>query len=315
MTNVKLAALLSARPFVLIAALASGVFASCARDPVERELVGSWQTAISSPAGAWQVRFTTLSNGQYRTEFQGPFPMPAETGYFTARSGEWRIEKITGSIDEGTYEFLTDDSVLLQSAAGAVVWNRIATSASSPAAPAVSDAFAPGLPPGACARSDGRRELRVASAQAGGAPSAELLATGPFGAALLEAPAATSPSPAGAFGTVPTTSPFGTPAPPPAPFGVVRVRGRWRLGRCSGDVAERRLFGHGAAATRWRRDRCRPDVSGRMPRQAHRHTAPADRRRRRRRRASAVGGERAGDQRRTNPSARRLGGRRGAGSR
>src|SRR5688572_4087453 len=113
-------------PLVLLSICLVG----CSSDPVERELVGTWQTAITSPVGAWQLRFTTLSNGQYRTDFVGPFPVPPETGYFTAGDGDWRIEKLTGSIEEGTYQFLSGDSVLFQSTAGAVVWNRIVGAAS-----------------------------------------------------------------------------------------------------------------------------------------------------------------------------------------
>jgi hypothetical protein len=230
--------------------------AGCSADPVERELVGTWQTAISSPVGAWQLRFTTLSNGQYRTDFVGPFAVAPEAGYFTAGDGEWRIEKLTGSIDEGTYEFLSNDSVLFQSAAGAVVWNRVANTASplmpgfagtaaapAPAAqaPALGGAFAPPAP----------ADAALAPA---GASTADLLATGPFGSALVQSASPTDSSTAvgggglappdaaapagfagaaasGGFGGAAAPAGFGGGAPagfplqngmpvPPAPFGV-----------------------------------------------------------------------------------------------
>jgi hypothetical protein len=221
------------RHLTMLLTLAAGILTACARDPVERELVGSWQTAISSPAGAFQLRFTTLSNGQYHTDFLGPFPVPAETGYFAARGGEWRIEKTTGGIDEGTYEFLTDDSVLFRSATGAVVWSRLSTTASSALSTTTTARFGPGSPPGSELAPAARASAALTSAQPNAAPSADLLATGPFGSALLQTPEATQGAPASAtssatadfgtasatspptaaFGTVPTTLPFGAPAP------------------------------------------------------------------------------------------------------
>jgi hypothetical protein len=188
--------------------------AGCSSDPVERELVGTWQTAISSPVGAWQLRFTTLSNGQYRTDFVGPFAVAPEAGYFTASDGEWRIEKLTGSIEEGTYEFLSDDSVLFQSTAGAVVWNRIANTASplmpgfagtAPASaaiapsPALGGAFAPPAP----------SDAPVAAPAV--ASSADLLATGPFGAALVQPTSPASANGSG-FGGAPSTPDAAAPA-------------------------------------------------------------------------------------------------------
>jgi hypothetical protein len=123
--------------------LATATLAACGGDPVERELVGSWQSTRAAPAGALTLNFTTQSNGEYRTEFSGPQAPGAETGRFAAADGDWRLETSTGHVSEGTYEFLTDDSVLFRSPAGGVVWTRLAVDAASHAAAADTPAPAP----------------------------------------------------------------------------------------------------------------------------------------------------------------------------
>jgi hypothetical protein len=165
------------------------------------------------------LRFTTLSNGQYRTEFLGPFAVPAETGYFEASGGEWRTEKLAGGIDTGSYEFLDADTMLLRSAAGAVVWNRIKTDVGAAAAPSVA-AGAPGTAPSA----PGTTNAQPAGVDA--------IPAGPFGTPL--------PQTTGAGAFVPPqpsvlnpTQPFGAPGLPgsvqngpllpAAPFGVPKA--------------------------------------------------------------------------------------------
>jgi len=188
--------------FALLATLVG-----CSRDPVDRELVGSWQTAIASPAGAWQLRFTTLSNGQYRTDFQGPAPLPPETGYFKASGGKWRLEKLAGSIDEGSYEFVSTDTVLFKSKTGTVLWNRIPNDLAAAAAPDIGAGGPTATVPGNAAQ-----------------PSADLLAVGPFGSALA-GPAAL-PTGGSATNAVPASTAFsgapsaGLPAAPPNAFGA-----------------------------------------------------------------------------------------------
>ena len=131
----------SIRRWLSVAAVAAALV-GCDSDPVERELVGTWQAAVASASGAIQLRFTTLSNGQYRIDQTGLAALPTETGYFAAADGEWRKENITGGIEQGTYEFLSDDSVLFQSAAsGAVVWTRVADA--TPAAASAPTASSP----------------------------------------------------------------------------------------------------------------------------------------------------------------------------
>jgi hypothetical protein len=219
--------------------------AGCSNDPVDRELVGTWQTAIASEVGAWQLRFTTLSNGQYRTDFVGPFPVPAETGYFAAEDGEWRIEKITGSVEEGTYEFLSEDSVLFKTPAGAIVWNRVAgdpaaaTTFSAPDAadPALQAAVGSPATGGFVAPAATGFPPPAASPDAAGTVSPDIFATGPFGATLPGASsgeaAAFAPSAApsvdaggGPFGSAlsPAPSagaaPFGSAFSPPSAAGA-----------------------------------------------------------------------------------------------
>jgi len=160
---------------VLLAALGA-----CGRDAVEPKLVGTWQTAVASPTGPYQLRFTTLSNGQYQTLAQGPAPVPAETGLFKASGGKWRREKLSGGSDEGTYEFLSADSVLFKSKTETLLWSRVpndVAAAPTQAAAAVGTAQA-GL---------ARESLPADNAAQ---PSAELVASGPFGAPLPHAVAA-----------------------------------------------------------------------------------------------------------------------------
>jgi hypothetical protein len=188
--------------WLLIAATALA-FAGCDNDPVERELVGTWQAAVASAAGAVQLRFTTLSNGQYRVDQVGSGALPPETGYFTAAGGEWRKENIAGGVERGTYEFLSDDSVLFQSAAaGAVVWTRVADTMATPAGPnAAPPLTAAPLPPPA-----------AGSASTSVAATRDVLSEGPFGPPL-------APSAAGS--AQPNGMPFGGPANgEPAGFGV-----------------------------------------------------------------------------------------------
>jgi hypothetical protein len=197
----------------LSVAAACGALAACDSDPVQRELVGTWQAAVSSATGAVQLRFTTLSNGQYRLEYVGAVPAAEETGYFAAADGEWRKERITGGIEEGTYEFLSDDSVLLQSAtSGAVVWTRVADAAlasrpttgdllsEGPFGPALEPSAAgfplPGSPaapapvgtPGTVATPQLGSSAAVAAPQTGGLPAAPAQFGVPTGAPLFAPP-------------------------------------------------------------------------------------------------------------------------------
>jgi hypothetical protein len=191
----------------LMIAAAAAALAGCDNDPVDRELVGTWQAAVSLPAGAVQLKFTTLSNGQYLIEFVGPVAVPVETGYFSAGDGEWRKEKITGGIEEGTYEFVSDDSVLFTGAAvGPVVWTRVADAAPA----AVSTAPPPVV-------TDAAAALPSVAPVAADAVAPDILSAGPFGPA-------TAPASPGGFGqpNAAPAAPFGAPTGglPVAPFGA-----------------------------------------------------------------------------------------------
>jgi hypothetical protein len=152
----------------------------CGRqEPVEAKLIGSWQTAIASPSGPYQLRFTTAPNGAYRIDSQGLSAGQPESGAFTAAGGKWRREKLTGGSDEGTYEFLSADTVLFKSKTDTMLWNRIPN--------------------------DGGASSTTAVTQ----PSTDLLSSGPFGAPLAPSaavPAPHSPAAADQFGAaVPPT--------------------------------------------------------------------------------------------------------------
>ncbi len=182
---------------------------ACGRDAVEPKLVGTWQTAVASPTGPYQLRFTTLSNGQYQTLTQGPAPVPAETGLLKAAGGKWRREKLNGGSDEGTYEFLSADSVLFKSKTETLLWSRVpnevAAAATQPAAPFVGAAQA-GL-------------VGASGTGAGVQPSAELVAAGPFGSPLAQAAVAAplDATTGSSFGGVApsTTQPSGSGASSP----------------------------------------------------------------------------------------------------
>ena len=210
--------------------IAAAALVGCDNDPVERELVGTWQAAIVAATGAVELRFTTLSNGQYRIDQAGVGAQQAETGYFAATDGEWRKENITGGIEQGTYELLSENSVLFQSpTTGAVVWTRVAEaiSAPSPEPPAAAQlTTSPQL---------STPTLGPAGAITAGAPplvTQDILATGPFGSPV--APSA-PPGFAQPIGVLSTPTAFGAPqyGPPAAPFGAPAAARR----RAAGDAS------------------------------------------------------------------------------
>ncbi|HUO68247.1 MAG TPA: hypothetical protein VMV37_11960 [Gammaproteobacteria bacterium] len=146
----------------------------CGQQPVDAKLVGTWESAITSPNGPYVVRFTTAANGAYRIDSASQATGEAETGAFTATGGKWRREKLTGGSDEGTYEVVSADTVLFKSKTDTMLWKRIPSALAAATAPlaASSGNAAP-------AGFDGS-----SSAGGGTQPSADLLATGPFGAPL-----------------------------------------------------------------------------------------------------------------------------------
>jgi len=169
---------------------AAALIAACGRDAVEQKLVGSWQTAIASPTGAYELHFTAQANGLYRTDVPGAAPGSPEIGIFKATGGHWRLERSSGGVEEGTYQFASDDSVLFKSKTGVVLWTRVANGVAATLSP---------------------------SSSGTGAPSGAVLATGPFGPAVEESAAATfAPGDTGsgaqaAAGFAPTVLPRNSP--------------------------------------------------------------------------------------------------------
>jgi hypothetical protein len=175
--------------------VATALFAACGRDPVERKLVGTWEAAVASPTGAYELRFTAQSNGLYRTDTPGAASVSPEIGIFKATSGHWRLERSAGGVDEGTYQFVSDDSVLLKSKTGVVLWTRVANGVGAGVA----------ATPGPLSSGTG-------------APSAALLATGPFGPAVEET-AAASFAPGEAASGAPAAAGFAPAGGAPASAG------------------------------------------------------------------------------------------------
>jgi len=169
---------------------AAALIAACGRDAVEQKLVGSWQTAIASPTGAYELHFTAQANGLYRTDVPGAAPGSPEIGIFKATGGHWRLERSSGGVEEGTYQFASDDSVLFKSKTGVVLWTRVANGVAATLSP---------------------------SSSGTAAPSEAVLATGPFGPAVEESAAATfAPGDTGsgaqaAAGFAPTVLPRNSP--------------------------------------------------------------------------------------------------------
>ncbi len=187
--------------------VAASLLAACGRDAVEHKLVGSWETAVASPTGAYELRFTTQSNGLYRTDVVGAAAVAPEIGLLKATSGHWRLERSAGGADEGTYEFESDDSVLFKSKTGVVLWTRVRNgvaatqgSPSQPASPATSSA--------------GPGETSGAFASGRAAPDAAVLETGPFGAAI-EGSAEALPGSAGLASGAQNAAGFTAPVPSP----------------------------------------------------------------------------------------------------
>ena len=159
--------------------VAAALLAACGRDDaVEKKLVGSWQTAVAAPTGAYELHFTAQANGLYRTDLPGAAPGSPEIGIFKATGGHWRLERAAGGVDEGTYEFVSDDSVLFKSKTGVVLWTRVGNGAGTAATQAApSQTSAPVVP------ASGVGETSASLPAGGGAPSTALLETGPFGPA------------------------------------------------------------------------------------------------------------------------------------
>jgi hypothetical protein len=200
--------------------VAAALLVACGRDAVERKLVGTWQTAVPAPTGAYEMHFTAQSNGLYRTDVLGASVTP-EFGLLKATSGRWRLERPTGSVDEGTYQFVSDDTVLFKSKAGVVLWTRLskdgtAAVAATQGAPSPLSLPAPtGLAPAATPSSS--------SAESGG-PSTALLAAGPFGPPIAEQGSAFSASGGGAGGA-PNAAGFAAPAGFAVPAGSSTAAG------------------------------------------------------------------------------------------
>jgi hypothetical protein len=187
---------------VRIAAIALvATLCGCGRQPVDAKLVGRWETAIASPSGPYQVRFTTTASGAYRIDSQSLATGEPETGAFAASGGKWRREKLTGGSDEGTYQVLSPDTVLFQSKTDTMLWKRIPNDLAAAAAPHAADSG--GIAPaGSEAAGD---------ATGGTQPRADLLATGPFGAPLPPSAAVAAPQ------SAPGADQFGSAVAPESP--------------------------------------------------------------------------------------------------
>jgi hypothetical protein len=155
----------------------------CGRQPVDPQLVGTWQTAVASPNGPYIVRFTTAATGAYRIDSQSQASGEPETGAFTASGGKWRRGKLNGGSEDGTYEVVSADTVLFKSKTETMLWQRVPSDLAATGAPV---AAVPGN--AAPAGLDGANGATGATQ-----PSADLSATGPFGAPLPPSSAFNAP--------------------------------------------------------------------------------------------------------------------------
>ncbi|HEV3257629.1 MAG TPA: WD40 repeat domain-containing protein [Gemmataceae bacterium] len=111
---------------------------------VDPALVGVWQTTMVTPGGTWKVTFNLPATGSYRSTSEGPGNPPDETGTLRAKEGKWSVAAKTGPLpgrtDEGTYQVLQRDTLILTGQAGPVIWTRTAASGQPQEAPGSSQA-------------------------------------------------------------------------------------------------------------------------------------------------------------------------------
>jgi len=114
----------------LVAALGYALFPAPATGRVERDFVGRW-TARMQPPGAPPITWTyeIAADGSYHNR-----AVAEDAGTVQAGRGRWRTSSPNGS-NQGTYEFLSPNSVRVIDPLGTTVWTRDRAPAGAETAP------------------------------------------------------------------------------------------------------------------------------------------------------------------------------------
>lgn len=92
---------------------------------VDRRLLGSWRTHMTNEHGRWTFEFTPQPDGSYRTRIRGRFAVPDDIGRIRALDGKWNARRGNGSVEDGTYTFINDNTVVFKGYVEPVTWERI----------------------------------------------------------------------------------------------------------------------------------------------------------------------------------------------
>jgi hypothetical protein len=112
------------------AALPAGEPASAEQPAViDPTLVGVWQTTVIASTGSWLVTMQLPATGAYRSVSAERGNPPEETGTFRAKEGKWSLKAdkgpLPGRTDQGTYQLISADTLILTGKAGPMVWTRV----------------------------------------------------------------------------------------------------------------------------------------------------------------------------------------------
>lgn len=100
------------------------------------DFAGVWTSTVSNSTGTWTMTWAVNADGGYITSFQGPAPLPNETGVFHAADGTWTVVASSGRKDHGTYQFSGVDTVSMTGTLGTAVWKRTSTQSAQKTGPA-----------------------------------------------------------------------------------------------------------------------------------------------------------------------------------
>jgi hypothetical protein len=97
---------------------------------VDRAVVGSWETRVTTPLGDQRWIWNIHSNGTYDFHAEGPAAAPAHSGNFAAQKGHYTLASTTTSwTDAGTYQLKDADTLAAKGRLGAGAWHRIRSTA------------------------------------------------------------------------------------------------------------------------------------------------------------------------------------------
>jgi hypothetical protein len=99
--------------------------APAAESLVDRRLLGTWRTHMTNEHGRWSFEFTPQPDGSYRTKIRGRFAIPDDIGRITAKDGKWNARRGNGTVEDGTYTFINDNTVVFKGYVDPVTWERV----------------------------------------------------------------------------------------------------------------------------------------------------------------------------------------------